>query len=280
MKQTLITLACLIVLILGSTVAVFSQYGVYQPRKTTPPNTANTPTTYSYNTTRTGGSSAEQGYAVFYADYLHGQSTALGEIYNKYELTCAHKTLPLGTLIKVTRIDNGQSVTVRVNDRGPYDEGVVVDLSWAAANQIGLIRSGRTIVRIESVGYSASNPNNPNRPQGNQYRYGGTPPQSYSNAGITRKGVNATEIKTFPAGQSGYAIQLASYSEYSNAQRQILNMQAKGIEYLYIKSENSPSGTLLHKIVIAPFTDKLQAQQYLANVRMKYEMDGLVVKLK
>lgn len=255
----------IIVLVLGLPISNQAQYGTYQPN--------------NYGQTNNQGQ-LEEGYAVFYADYLHGQSTALGEIYNKYELTCAHKTLPLGTLLKVSRLDNGQSVTVRVNDRGPYDEGVVVDLSWAAANKIGLIRSGRTRVRIQPVGHSNSNPNNPDRPRGDQYRYGGTPVQSYSNAGITRKGVDASQIKKFPAGQTGFAIQLASYTNYSNAQRQILNLQAKGIEYLYIKDDYSPSGTRLHKVIIAPFTDKLQAQQYLANVRMKYEMDGLVIKLK
>lgn len=256
MQKMLIAIMTLtFILLISGSPSTFAQYGTYQP-------------------------SPDQGYAVFYADYLHGQSTALGEIYNKYELTCAHKTLPLGTLVKVTRVDNGQSVTVRVNDRGPYDEGVVVDLSWAAANKIGLIRSGRTIVRVEAVGHSNTNPSNPTRPKGTQYRYGGQAPESYSNTGITRKGVNPADIKKFPAGQSGFAIQLASYTNYSNAQRQILNLQAKGVEYLYIKDEYNPSGTLYHKIIIAPFTDKLQAQQYLANVRMKYEMDGLVIKLR
>lgn len=100
----------------------------------------------------------EVGAAVYYADYLHGRITAMGEVYRREEYTAAHKTYPKGTLLKVTRLDNGLSTVVRVNDRGPFDEGVMIDLSKAAAMDIGLLKDGRAQVRIEPVGRADQNP--------------------------------------------------------------------------------------------------------------------------
>ncbi len=93
----------------------------------------------------------EFGKAGYYADSLHGRKTASGEKYDKEALTCAHKTYAFGTKLRVTRIDNKKSVIVRVNDRGPYSEGFVVDLSRAAAEEIDLIKAGRANVKVEPV---------------------------------------------------------------------------------------------------------------------------------
>jgi len=93
----------------------------------------------------------EVGKAGYYADSLHGRKTASGEKYDKFEFTCAHKTLAFGTKIKVTRLDNKKSVIVRVNDRGPFVEGYVTDISRAAAEEIGLIKIGVAQVKIEVV---------------------------------------------------------------------------------------------------------------------------------
>ncbi len=93
----------------------------------------------------------EIGKASYYADSLHGRKTASGEPYDKNAFTCAHKTLAFGTKIRVTRLDNQKSVVVRVNDRGPFVEGYITDISRAAAESIGLIRDGVTRVKIEIV---------------------------------------------------------------------------------------------------------------------------------
>ena len=100
----------------------------------------------------------EVGYAVYYADYLDGRKTSNGEIYRKNQYTCAHKVHPFGTLLRVTRLDNGKSVRVRVNDRGPFGEGLAVDLSRIAASDIGLLRDGKTRVSVEVAGFSQYNP--------------------------------------------------------------------------------------------------------------------------
>jgi rare lipoprotein A len=93
----------------------------------------------------------EYGKAGYYADKLHGRKTASGELYDKDALTCAHKTLPFGTKVRVTRLDNKAFVVVKVNDRGPYHEGFVTDISRKAAEEIGLIKDGTTRVKLEVV---------------------------------------------------------------------------------------------------------------------------------
>ncbi|MGF1543154.1 MAG: septal ring lytic transglycosylase RlpA family protein [Parvularculaceae bacterium] len=84
----------------------------------------------------------ECGKASYYADSLAGNATASGEAYEPGALTAAHKKLPFGTTVRVVRADTGGEVTVNVNDRGPFTPGRVIDLSRAAASEIGLIRAG------------------------------------------------------------------------------------------------------------------------------------------
>jgi len=91
------------------------------------------------------------GIASYYADKFHGKKTASGEIFNMYKFTCAHKTLPFGTKLKVTNLLNSKSVVVTVNDRGPFVQGRVLDLSKAAAEKIDLIKTGTAKVKCEIV---------------------------------------------------------------------------------------------------------------------------------
>lgn len=95
--------------------------------------------------------SEEFGKAGYYADSLHGRKTSSGEKYDKNLLTCAHKTLPFGTKVRVTRLDNKHSVIVKVNDRGPFSTGYVIDLSRKAAEQLGIIQAGHARVKVEVV---------------------------------------------------------------------------------------------------------------------------------
>ncbi|WAN69799.1 septal ring lytic transglycosylase RlpA family protein [Moorena producens JHB] len=90
-----------------------------------------------------------RGIASWYGSAFHGRRTASGERFNQYALTAAHRTLRFGTRVKVTNLRNGRSVIVRINDRGPYVRGRIIDLSRGAARIIGLVRSGTGSVRIE-----------------------------------------------------------------------------------------------------------------------------------
>jgi len=84
----------------------------------------------------------ETGLASYYSDKLNGHATASGESFNNSKLTAAHKKLPFGTMVKVTNTANGKSVVVRVNDRGPFVAGRIIDLSKAAATAIGMVSAG------------------------------------------------------------------------------------------------------------------------------------------
>jgi len=92
---------------------------------------------------------AISGWASWYGPGFHGNLTANGEIYNQYALTAAHRNLPFGTMVRVTNMDNGRSLVVRINDRGPYIRNRIIDLSKGAAQELGLISSGVAPVRVE-----------------------------------------------------------------------------------------------------------------------------------
>lgn len=95
------------------------------------------------------------GLASYYGPGLHGEETASGETFNQRAMTAAHRTLPLGTVVRVTNLDNGRSVVVRINDRGPYGrnyrKGTIIDLSRAAAQRLQFIDDGLVKVRVEVV---------------------------------------------------------------------------------------------------------------------------------
>ncbi len=93
----------------------------------------------------------QEGVASWYGPGFHGRRTANGEVYDQYELTAAHQTLPLGTRVMVTSVTNGRSVEVRINDRGPFVDGRIVDLSYAAARVLGMIGPGTMTVRLEML---------------------------------------------------------------------------------------------------------------------------------
>ena len=92
--------------------------------------------------------SAEIGLASYYADRFHGRLTANGERYDRQAFTAAHRHMPFGTRVVVTRLDDGRAVTVRINDRGPFVRGRIIDLSHAAAQKLDMLRLGVVKVRV------------------------------------------------------------------------------------------------------------------------------------
>ncbi len=99
----------------------------------------------------------ETGIASWYGRDFHGRKTSNGEIYDMYAMTAAHKTLPMGTYVKVTRLDNGRETIVRINDRGPFVKGRIIDLSYRAAETLGMVDEGTAKVRIVALGEAKGN---------------------------------------------------------------------------------------------------------------------------
>jgi rare lipoprotein A len=89
------------------------------------------------------------GVSSFYAEDFHGKLTANGEVYDMYGVTAAHKTLPLGTVCRVTNLENDKSLILRINDRGPYVKGRILDCSYGAAKKLDFITQGTAKVKIE-----------------------------------------------------------------------------------------------------------------------------------
>lgn len=148
----------------------------------------------------------EQGIASYYGTKFHGRRTSNQEVYDMYAFTAAHKTLPLPSYALVTNLDNGRRVVVRVNDRGPFHEGRIIDLSYAAAVRLGLDRTGTARVEVRALSPEGAAP----------LLAGGNTP--------------ATPATTPAAGDGGRRIvQVGAYSDKDNARRVARQLQDAGI---------------------------------------------------
>lgn len=105
----------------------------------------------TYYTMNSAAGYREKGIASWYGTKFHGRRTSSGEIYDMYAMTAAHKTLPLPTYVEVTNLENGRKVIVKVNDRGPFHENRLIDLSYSAASKLGIIAKGTGLVEIRTV---------------------------------------------------------------------------------------------------------------------------------
>lgn len=114
-------------------------------RIATPPDASR----FEVNGPATDNLEKPRGQASWYGAALHGNPTASGEPFNMYEFTAAHKTLPFGTWVMVTRTDNKAWTIVRINDRGPFVAGRIIDLSWGAASDLGMVNAGVVPVQLE-----------------------------------------------------------------------------------------------------------------------------------
>ena len=230
------------------------------------------------------GQTTETGLAAYYADYLHGKTTALGEVYDRNALTCAHRFHPKGTVLRVTNLANQKSIKVRVNDRGPYKDEYVVDLSLAAANAIDLTLTGTAKVLVEPIGHSgevttAPAPAPKARPATSTFQSRSPNKAATANANAYSPGFDPSQVRTIPPGQRGYVVQLNAYSDYQNAANQIVSIQRMGVESLYLLEAPQPERTL-YKVVVGMFNDRNAAEQFNRKLKADYQLNGIVVRLK
>ena len=274
-------------------------------------------------------SNDEWGVASYYHDSFHGKETAYGVKYDKKALTAAHRELPYGTMVRVTRLDNSKSVVVKVTDKGPYKRGRVVDLSRAAAERIGLIQDGLTEVKLEVVKRGAGEPAKSKKASTKRKdRQASAAAPSYENVSRERlvtdagtapkaaakpktttekkpkakvadtqeKGKSAQaapaaklvgkdyqkyglyKISIQQPGEKGYAVQVASLTNYENVFKQVADLQAKWFDNVLISIEEG-SRMPAYKILLGPFTEEAAADNYRKNLAKKHKIKGFVVDL-
>ncbi|MFN4254089.1 MAG: septal ring lytic transglycosylase RlpA family protein [Saprospiraceae bacterium] len=244
-------------------------------------------------------SAEEIGIATYYGDKLHGRKTASGELYDKNQLTCAHRTLKFGTKVRVTRMDNGKSIIVRVNDRGPFVKGYIVDLSRKAATEIDMIKEGIVKVKIEVVTDEAAPEKAPETvaetrtatPKTDEKATPEKAPASEKTAPATPEAQTVTgkSFKSFdlysidvkrPA-RKGYAVQIAVISNFENIFAEIAKLQETwpGKVMVSLEPPRSEDGAQLYKLLVGPFPDKKTAEKNQRTAAKKGHKSCFVVNL-
>lgn len=174
------------------------------------------------------------GKASYYADKFEGRTTANGEKYRHKHLTAAHKTLPFGTKLRVTNLKNNKTVEVRVNDRGPFVTGRVIDLSKSAAQKIDMINDGVANVKVEMV----------------------TDKKPISNWAATGDGTY--KVLASSASTSGFGVQVASYQEFYNLLLRLEKLNATGINDTYVNAA-TVKGKRTFRILVGQYTTRESA---------------------
>lgn len=171
----------------------------------------------------------EKGIASWYGTKFHGRRTSSGETYDMYAMTAAHKTLPLPTYVRVTNLNNGKHVIVKVNDRGPFHENRIIDLSYTAAIKLDIVKSGTGLVEVRAV------------------QPGEAVQQSSHNSAPVK------EVSSYHR-NSGFYIQVGSFGELANAEKLRKNLGPLAEQLVKI-SQTIVKGKTLYRVRIGPITD-------------------------
>ncbi len=172
----------------------------------------------------------EQGIASWYGKKFHGRRTSSGEIYDMYAMTAAHKTLPLPTYVSVTNVNNNRKVIVRVNDRGPFIDDRVIDLSYSAARELGLVRPGTGPVIIEA---------------------------------LTPKNVDGEIITRQPL---KYFISTGVFSNRNYASNMLQKLTDAGFNRVRMQNK-SVSGTKMYQVLIGPYGSEQETRAIVLQLR-------------
>jgi len=212
-----------------------------------PPSKYGNPSSYVVNGKRyyvktSSKGYVEQGIASWYGTKFHGRRTSSGEPYNMYAMTAAHKTLPLPTYVKVTNLKNGRSVVVKVNDRGPFHQNRLIDLSYAAAEKLNIVGNGTGFVEVRAIDPSA-----PTRP--------------YTTVAESKPAASIPAPSTSDNGR--IFIQVGAFSQRSNAER-LVSRLPKTLGTVLIR-EGWSSQNRVYRVQVGPIASVEQADS-LASV--------------
>src|SRR5688572_4582104 len=190
--------------------------------------------TYSVRSTSKGY--VERGLASWYGTKFHGRLTSSREPYDMYKMTAAHKTLPLPSYVRVTNLENGRSLIVRVNDRGPFHEGRIIDLSYTAAIRLGVHTKGTARVEVEALDAGVPDPG---------IRYAARPRESLD-------AIVQGETRAPPRGREPRVLlQVGAFADRDNAKRLERALEARDLDDVYVDRERV-SGRVVHRVRIGP----------------------------
>lgn len=210
----------------------------------------------------------ERGIASWYGKKFHGKSTSSGEPYDMYAMTAAHRTLPLPCYLRVRNLQNGRTVVVRVNDRGPFLHNRLIDLSYTAAARLGILGTGTGMVEIESVDLTP-----PPAPA--------PPVTTVANNSSGALIANAEAASTAPTTAPRLSVQVGAFSRYENAAGLRDRLTRAGLNSVYIQSigsENpSVSNAAMYRVRIGPVETVERGDQLVAEVARYGVSDALLV---
>lgn len=202
----------------------------------------------------------QTGKASYYADKFEGQPTASGEKYRHNKLTAAHKTLPFGTRVRVTNLINNATVEVTINDRGPYVDDRIIDLSKAAAEKLGFITQGLTEVKVEVIDPGDGKTSDPVRVIGN--------------VSVDEKEFYNFEInRTKPL---GFGVQVGTYQELVNLLRLTDNLK-KSYQKKVTVQVKIINGIKYYSLILGQFTNREKAEQFKTELQKKFP-DSFIVE--
>ncbi len=184
----------------------------------------------------------ERGVASWYGRDFHGKRTANGETYDMYQMTAAHKTLPLPTFVRVRNLRNNQTIVVRVNDRGPFVHNRIIDLSYAAALKLDMIRSGTSLVEVTAISSDAPPGDHPTRQAGES-----PPPDAPAPAPRSEPTLAGNQI----------FVQVGAFGDRANAERRLMLLASAGIAGGFIHGDLSAT-PILYRVRIGPVAGVIQ----------------------
>jgi rare lipoprotein A len=190
----------------------------------------------------------ERGVASWYGRKFHGEKTSTGEVYDMYAMTAAHPTLPLPSYARVTNVATGKSVIVRVNDRGPFLNHRVIDLSYAAAHRVGIAQQGSGEVEVEAIIPGAAS----------LLAAAPLPPVT-APAGAPAAATAAVEPAPGPDAATGFAVQLGAFGNYANARNFLEHVQNQLASAQVEAKVRQVNG--LFKVFVGPYADRDEARR-------------------
>jgi len=201
----------------------------------------------------------EQGIASWYGRKFHGQKTSIGEPYDMYALTAAHPTLPLPSYARVTNVASGKSVIVRVNDRGPFLRGRVIDLSYAAAHRIGIAQNGSGEVVVDAILPDTLAQSVQARPPLEPVAEAVAVTAPLAPAGEIRLAQASADAAPLAPMQGGFSVQLGAFASYPNAQAFLDRVQNQ-LANIRVEAKIRQAGGL-YRVYIGPYSGRSEAQR-------------------